>query len=66
MSDSRFPAFPAIVRNVTAPVKPPEYLYGINTFVDMFCGIGGFHLAASTLGLRCDYACDVDDEARKA
>lgn len=66
MSDSRFPAFPAIVRNVTAPVKPPEYLYGINTFVDMFCGIGGFHLAASTLGMRCVYACDVDDEARKA
>jgi DNA (cytosine-5)-methyltransferase 1 len=66
MSDFEFPAFPALARNVAAPIRPPEYLHGLNTFVDMFCGIGGFHLAASTLGMDCVYACDVDDEARRA
>lgn len=63
---ANFPEFPALLRNVTAPVKPPAYLHGLTTFVDMFCGIGGFHLAASSLGMRCVYACDVDAEARKA
>ena len=38
----------------------------ISTFVDLFCGIGGFHLAASSLGLQCVYACDIDTEARTA
>lgn len=39
---------------------------GINTFIDLFCGIGGFHIAASKLGLKCLYASDIDEEARKA
>ena len=38
----------------------------IMTFADLFCGIGGFHLAASALGLKCAYACDIDERARKA
>ena len=36
------------------------------TFSDMFCGIGGFHVAASRLGMRCVFACDIDAEARRA
>ena len=36
------------------------------TFADMFCGIGGFHVAASALGLDCVFACDIDAEARRA
>ena len=36
------------------------------TFTDMFCGIGGFHAAASQLGLHCVFACDIDEEARRA
>ena len=36
------------------------------SFADMFCGIGGFHLAASELGMRCVFACDIDSEARRA
>ena len=35
------------------------------TFVDLFCGIGGFHTAASALGLKAVFACDIDNEARK-
>ena len=36
------------------------------TFADMFCGIGGFHLAAAQLELACVFACDIDEEARRA
>ncbi len=36
------------------------------TFVDLFCGIGGFHQAASALGLQCVFACDIDAAARHA
>lgn len=35
------------------------------TFADMFCGIGGFHIAAAQLGMRCVFACDIDEEARR-
>lgn len=37
----------------------------IRTFADLFCGIGGFHLAAKNLGLECVYACDIDAPARE-
>ena len=37
---------------------------GIRTFSDLFCGIGGFHYAAQSLGLRCAFACDIDESAR--
>lgn len=36
------------------------------TFIDLFCGIGGFHIAADNLGLEAVFACDIDDEARAA
>ena len=32
-------------------------------FVDLFCGIGGFHSALSQLGHECVFACDADKEA---
>lgn len=38
----------------------------LETYVDMFCGIGGFHQAASSLGLKCVFACDIDEEVRRA
>lgn len=34
-------------------------------FIDLFCGIGGFHLALSSFGARCVFASDIDAEARK-
>jgi DNA (cytosine-5)-methyltransferase 1 len=35
-------------------------------FIDLFCGIGGFHEAARSLGLTGVFACDIDEECRKA
>ena len=34
--------------------------------VDLFCGIGGFHIAAAELGHQVVFACDIDEQAQKA
>lgn len=34
-------------------------------FIDLFCGIGGFHLALSSFGAKCVFASDINAEARK-
>lgn len=34
-------------------------------FIDLFCGVGGFHLALSSFGARCVFASDINAEARK-
>jgi len=33
-------------------------------FVDLFCGIGGFHQAMTRMGFQCVFACDVDEACR--
>lgn len=35
------------------------------TFVDLFCGIGGFHQAMASLGGKCVFACDINELCRK-
>ena len=56
-------------QTATSSVKPaiPRNLQdsGITTFADLFCGIGGFHYAASALGLRCVFASDIDENVAK-
>jgi DNA (cytosine-5)-methyltransferase 1 len=61
-----FPNFAVLARNVVANIEPLEHLEGFTTYVDMFAGIGGFHLAAESFGMKCVFACDIDDEARRA
>jgi len=35
-------------------------------FIDLFCGIGGFHAAAARLSWKAILACDINEAARKA
>lgn len=35
------------------------------TFVDLFCGIGSFHQAMSSLGGKCVFACDINQMCRE-
>lgn len=71
-----FGKFDDVVKAVTRTQKPAQqtaspigsYWSDLDkiTYADMFCGIGGFHQAADGLGMVCVFACDIDEEARKA
>ena len=57
--------------DVASTTDPPSFVpehpgSSTITCADFFCGIGGFHIAAKNLGLEVVFACDIDEEARKA
>ena len=54
-----------IENDITIDVEsePPMDLSGYK-FIDLFCGIGGFHQALHKMGAKCVLACDIDKECR--
>ena len=55
------PMTPVKMTNGVQRIRP---LSEIVTFADLFCGIGGFHIAAQELGLQCVFASDIDEACR--
>ncbi|MBW1796585.1 MAG: DNA (cytosine-5-)-methyltransferase [Deltaproteobacteria bacterium] len=48
-------------RNLAAPAA----VYTPFTFIDLFAGIGGFHIGLGCIGGRCLYSCEWDKHAQK-
>lgn len=53
--DQVFPVLDSVINKKTQ----------LKTFIDLFCGIGGFHIAGKNLGMKCVFASDIDAEARR-
>lgn len=41
-------------------------VYKPHKFIDLFCGLGGFRVAAETLGWQCVFSSDIDEACQRA
>lgn len=63
---SLYGLFDEMVDAVLSPPEASRDASGPLTCIDLFCGIGGFHVAAENLGLKVIFASDIDADARAA
>lgn len=54
-----------IPENARKPTKTRQRKERTFKFIDLFCGIGGFHQAMKKLGGECVFACDISLQCRE-
>jgi DNA (cytosine-5)-methyltransferase 1 len=55
-------------KNPDVELAETDIIHSINSdfkFIDLFCGIGGFHQAMRKMNGECVFACDIDEHCRK-
>jgi DNA (cytosine-5)-methyltransferase 1 len=51
--------------SVKLEINPNKNIDTRYKFIDLFCGIGGFHQALNNIKYKCVFACDIDEKCRK-
>ena len=51
--------------SIEPEIKTNEITKQPYKFIDLFCGIGGFHQALNNINYECVFACDIDENCRK-